>query len=662
MSNKFPSLFGGESVVKTFLVGDVMQNVTELAQKEQTVQDAREYAESIVETVREPLMVLDADLKVISANRTFYQNFKTKPEETEGQLIYSLGNQQWNIPKLRELLEEILPKNNSFDNYEVEHDFPDIGKRTMLLNARRIPRAPAKPRIMLIAIEDITERKKVEQIANDAREYAENIVDTVREPLMVLDSDLKVISANRAFYKTFKTKPEETEGQLIYNLGNQQWNIPKLRELLEEILPNNNSFDNYEVEHDFSHVGKRTMLLNARRIFGGANKIEMVLLAIEDITERKRAEALSASETRYRRLFESAKDGIMILDAETGIIVDVNPFLIDMLGYSKEHFLGKSIWEMGLLKDIATNKDKFMELQQQEYIRYEDLPLKTADGRRIEVEFVSNVYVVDHQEVIQCNIRNITERKQIEHKLIEAYQKIKTHTKELEMINENLDSFAYSVSHDLRAPLRAISGFAQVLIDTQSDKVNEETRHYLDRISEGAQKMGQLIDDLLGFSRATRSEIKYEKIDVENIVNDLVNAYRDVEPDRDIEFIVNPLGEVEADKEMLKVVFSNLLQNAVKFTIDRKKARIEIGSEQKEDNIQFYVKDNGIGFDMKYKDKLFKAFQRLQTDERFAGTGIGLTIVKRIVSKHGGDIWANGEVDKGAEFCFTLPLKTHVED
>ena len=301
------------------------------------------------------------------------------------------------------------------------------------------------------------------------------------------------------------------------------------------------------------------------------------------------------------------------------MIVDVNPFLIEMLGFSHEQFMGKAIWEIGFFKDIASNKDKFMELQRQGYVRYEDLPLETADGRRIEVEFVSNVYTVDHQKVIQCNIRDITERKQMEHKLKEAYQKIKTHTKELEMINENLDSFAYSVSHDLRAPLRAISGFAQVLIDTQGDKVNEEMRHYLERISEGAQKMGQLIDDLLGFSRATRSEIKYEKINVENIVNDLVKAYRDVEPDRDIEFIVNPLGEVEADKEMLKVVFSNLLQNAVKFTIDRKKARIEIGSEQKEDHIQFYVKDNGIGFDMKYKDKLFKAFQRLQTDRKVHG-------------------------------------------
>jgi PAS domain S-box-containing protein len=390
---------------------------------------------------------------------------------------------------------------------------------------------------------------------------------------------------------------------------------------------------------------------------------EVCHAVVMDITERKKVEeALRVSETRYRRLFESAKDGIMILDAETGIIVDVNPFLIEMMGYSHELVKGKVIWELEFFKDVAASKEKFVELQQREYVLYENLSLETADGRQIAVEFVSNVYLMDCKKVIQCNIRDTTERKQMEHKLTEAYQKIETRTKELEMINEHLDSFAYSVSHDLRAPLRAISGFAQVLIDTQGDKVNEEMRHYLNRISEGAQKMGKLIDDLLGFSRATRSEIKYEKINVENIVNDLVKAYRDVELDRDIEFIVNPLGEVVADKEMLKVVFSNFLQNAVKFTIDRKKARIEIGMEQKEDHIQFYVKDNGVGFDMRYKDKLFTAFQRLHTDERFTGTGIGLTTVKRIITKHGGNIWANGEVDKGAEFCFTLPSKTYVED
>jgi len=266
--------------------------------------------------------------------------------------------------------------------------------------------------------------------------------------------------------------------------------------------------------------------------------------------------------------------------------------------------------------------------------------------------------------------KELTERKKKENELKEMFntleeslQKIKKREKELENINENLDSFAYSVSHDLRAPLRAISGFAYILLNNYRDKVDQEMGHYLDRISKGAQEMGQLIDDLLRFSRSTRGEIRFEQIDVDNLVNDMVRAHRDIiEPDRDINFIINPLGKVEADKEMLKVVFANLLLNSVKYTMGRERACIKIGSEQKEDHIQFYIKDNGIGFDMKYKDKLFKAFQRLHTDEKFTGTGIGLATVERIVSKHGGKIWAEGEVDKGATFYFTLPSKTNTED
>ena len=217
---------------------------------------------------------------MVSVSRSFYEVFKVKPEETVGQLIYDLGNKQWNIPKLRELLETILPQKTTFDNYEVEHDFATIGRRIMLLNARQIQRASGKERIILLAIEDITERREIENglektrreleatktAEDEVREYAESMINTVREPLLVLDQDLRVVTVSRSFYGVFKVKPEETVGQLIYDLGNKQWNIPKLRELLETILPQKTTFDNYEVEHDFATIGRRIMLLNARQI------------------------------------------------------------------------------------------------------------------------------------------------------------------------------------------------------------------------------------------------------------------------------------------------------------------------------------------------------------------------------------------------------------
>ena len=266
--------------------------------------DAREYAESIINTVREPLIVLSQSLRVVTASRSFYEFFKVNPQETLGQLIYDLGNKQWDIPKLRELLETILPLKATFDNYEVEHDFTTIGKRTMLLNARQIQRVLGKERIILLAIEDITVRKEVEaglektrkelaiikKMADDVSEFAESIINTVREPLISLNQDLRVVTVSRSFYEVFKVKPEETVGQLIYDLGNKQWDIPKLRELLETILPQKATFDNYEVEHDFTTIGKRIMLLNARQIQRMLGKERIILLAIEDITERREIE------------------------------------------------------------------------------------------------------------------------------------------------------------------------------------------------------------------------------------------------------------------------------------------------------------------------------------------------------------------------------------
>jgi PAS domain S-box-containing protein len=200
---------------------------------------------------------------------------------------------------------------------------------------------------------------------------------------------------------------------------------------LEEIIPQNAYFNDFEVDHEFPVIGRRTMLLNARRIYREGQGTDMILLALEDITDHKRSEeALKISETRYRRLFESAQDGILILDAETGQISDVNPFLVEMLGYSHEEFLGKKLWEIGPFKNMEASKAAFLELQSKGYVRYNDLPLETKEGRPIAVEFVSNVYLVNHHKVIQCNIRDITERKLIAEALQQAHNELERRVEE----------------------------------------------------------------------------------------------------------------------------------------------------------------------------------------------------------------------------------------
>lgn len=278
--------------------------------------------------------------------------------------------------------------------------------------------------------------------AEEASMYAEAIIDTVREPLVVLDENLKVLSASRSFYDTFRVTPGETVGRFLYDLGNGQWDIPQLRALLDDIFKNT-KLDNYEVDHTFPAIGHRFMLLNARRIYTENAGTKMVLLAIEDVTDLKQTdEALKTSEMRYRRLFETAQDGILILNAETGQIDDVNPFLMHMLGYSYDELVGKKLWEIGAFQDSEASKAAFTELQRKGYIRYEDQPLRTKDGREMAVEFVSNVYAVNHQQVIQCNIRDITDRKRMEDNVRKAHdeleQRVKDRTAALSGSNKRL--------------------------------------------------------------------------------------------------------------------------------------------------------------------------------------------------------------------------------
>ena len=227
----------------------------------------------------------------------------------------------------------------------------------------------------------------------------------MREPLISLDQDLRVVTVSRSFYEFFKVKPEETVGQLIYDLGNKQWDIPKLRELLETILPQKTSFDNYEVEHDFATIGRRIMLLNARQIERAMGKERIILLAIEDITERKQLEdLLKDSEERYRRLFETANDGILLLEKRELKIRHANPAITAMLGYSNEEFIGKDLKDIGFPDDIGTFQEIMQTLNKDGIIHYKDVPIQNKAGQVVDTD----IYMVDRASLVQCNIRDIT--------------------------------------------------------------------------------------------------------------------------------------------------------------------------------------------------------------------------------------------------------------
>jgi PAS domain S-box-containing protein len=226
--------------------------------------------------------------------------------------------------------------------------------------------------------------------------------------------------------------------------------------------------------------------------------------------------------------------------------------------------------------------------------------------------------------------------------------------KELEQVNKELEAFSYSVSHDLRAPLRSIDGFSQALLEDYEDKLDEQGKDYLRRVRAATQRMSQLIDDLLNLSRISRTEMHYEEVNLTAIAKAIAAELQKTQPERQVEFVIGENIVARGDSHLLSIVLDNLLRNAWKFTSKHLHARIEFGTIQQDGRLVYYVRDNGAGFDMNYANKLFTPFQRLHKSTEFEGTGIGLATVQRIIHRHGGSVWAEGEVEKGATFYFTL--------
>jgi len=376
-----------------------------------------------------------------------------------------------------------------------------------------------------------------------------------------------------------------------------------------------------------------------------------------EVEERRRAEeALRTSETRYRLLVEQAPLGIAIID-HRGFIDQANPAACEMLGYSHDELIGRDPLTLMDSAEHAQARQEFSPLQVGETLNIE-LTMNRKDSARLPV-MGSTRQMPDGR--YQYIFQDISERKQAEEEVRalneQLDKRVRERTAELETANKELESFSYSVSHDLRAPLRAINGFSNLLISDYADKLSGEALMYLDKVKENANKMALLIDDLLTFSRLSRNPLKKRRVDLRGLVVQVIEELHAEAGEREIKWQIGDLAPCQADPALLKQVYANLIGNALKYTRPRPVPVIEIGSRMLRGQTVYFVRDNGVGFDMKYAGNLFGVFQRLHSEADFEGTGIGLAIVQRIVNRHGGKIWAESEVDQGATFFFTLLAK-----
>jgi len=506
---------------------------------------------------------------------------------------------------------------------------------------------------VVVTYGDISERKRAEDALRESETFIKTVLDNL--PVGVAVNSVEPTVAfnyiNDNFVKFYRTTREKlADPDAFWDAAYEE---PEFRETMrKKILDDLASGDPDRMiwlDIPITRKGEETTFVTARNI--SIPNQPLMISTVWDVTERKQAEEkLAASEVRYRRLFEASRDGILILDVETGMILDVNPFLIEMLGYPHELFLGKNIWEIGFFKDIAANKANFLELQQQEYIRYEDLPLETAYGGRIHVEFTSNIYHINHQRVVQCNIRDITERKQAREKLLEALQ-------ELKRSNMELEQFAYIASHDLQEPLRAVAGMVQLLQKRYQGQLDQRADEYISLAIDGATRMQTLINDLLAYSRVERRGNPIQSIDANK---SLASALRNLQvsiAEQGATITNETLPTLEADPTQLTQLFQNLIGNAIKFHGENP-PQIHIAAEDLGHSWRFSVRDNGIGIEPQYFDRIFLVFQRLHTRREYSGTGIGLSVCKKIVERHGGRIWIESQIGQGSTFYFTIPHRS----
>ena len=520
----------------------------------------------------------------------------------------------------------------------------------------------AAPNQCAVTFVDITERRKTEIRLADSEERLR--LATEQANVAVWEYDFNTNSMSRS----------ENHDKLYGMERQQKWDIntflnatyPDDREYSNQFIqnsvapggPDNYAFDFRVVFPDKSihwlHVNGRVIERNAK---GQGLRVRGTLI---DITEQKQTElALRESEARYRNILKAVPVGIAIF--QHGKIVFSNPAGMQIIGAeSLDQIIGKEIGMIIHPEYLEESQKKFYQLMKnKKAVNPVEVKYVRLDGSVIDVEMMTSFLSYQREPAVQIMFTDITERKRLREDLeklnTDLEMKVKQRTALLEASNNELEAFSYSVSHDLRAPLRHINGYVDLLNQRFHEELPDKARHYLETISGASRHMGILIDDLLQFSRTGRQEVRKTSFNMNDLVNEIVNKMESETVDRKIVWDIQKLPEVFGDYNLLKQVWINLIDNAVKYTRNEKISKISIFCKEEYRELIFCVCDNGVGFDMKYAHKLFGVFQRLHSQSEFEGTGIGLANVQRIVHKHMGRVWAEAQLNKGAKFYFSLP-------
>ena len=501
---------------------------------------------------------------------------------------------------------------------------------------------------------DLTERKQAQATMERLREARATearfraLLDTAPDAMVIVDKRGTITLVNGQAEALFGYTRGELIGQPIESLMPERFRAghPAHRQ-------------SYFLEHHVRPMGTG-LDLHARRKDGSEFPIEVSLSpletesglivssAIRDISERKKAEQQRAS---LAALVESSDDAIIGKSLQ-GIVLSWNEGAHRLFGYAAKEIIGRSI-SLIIPRDRVTEFAKILQLVAAGEVQRIETVRRRKDGSLVDVSLtISPVRDTAGRVVSIAKVaRDVTERRRNERELARAKETAEAASRELE-------AFSYSVAHDLRAPLRGMNGFAQVLLDAYKDKFDAEGQDWLNEILLNANRMGALIDALLSLSRVTRSELHREIVDLSQLARVALVSLEEQDPERNVASTVQDELTVDADPALVRALLENLLGNAWKFTSKLERAQISVGMDERAGERVFHVRDNGAGFDMAYAQKLFAPFQRLHQNREFAGTGIGLATVQRIVHRHGGRIWAEGRTGEGATFYFTMPSES----